>query len=84
MSFEKTFESNAAFNDYVNEHKEEFDGKSTCALNRLYKIPGYRISRDKGELKLKKDYYHYIPIKDLPLLEELKRNKNSTECGNAI
>ena len=51
-----SFESKAKFYAYVNEHKDEFDGKSTCALNRLYKIPGYRISRDKGELKLKKDY----------------------------
>ena len=76
MSFEKPFKSKAEFYAYVNEHKDEFDGKSTCALNRLYKIPGYRISRDKGELKLKKDYYHYIPIKDLPLLEELKQSKN--------
>ena len=82
MSFEKPFKSKAEFYTYVNQHTDEFDGKSTCALNRLYKIPGYRISRDKGELKLKKDYYHYIPIKDLPLLEELKRNKNKHELSS--
>ena len=82
MSFEKSFESKAEFYTYVNPHKDKIDGKSTCALNRLYKIPGYRISRDKGELKLKKDYYHYIPIKDLPLLEELKRSKNKHELSS--
>ena len=34
----------------------EFENSTTTRLNRMYKIPGYRISRVKDELCLKKDY----------------------------
>ena len=35
---------------------KQFENSTTTRLNRMYKIPGYRISRVKDELCLKKDY----------------------------
>jgi hypothetical protein len=50
------------FTAYYRENEDKFKGVSTLALNKTYKIPGYRISlQNKGkeneELILKKDYY---------------------------
>ena len=50
------------FTAYYRENEDKFRGVSTLALNKTYKIPGYRISlQNKGkeneELILKKDYY---------------------------
>ena len=50
------------FTAYYRENEDKFKGVSTLALNKTYKIPGYRISlqnkgKDNEELILKKDYY---------------------------
>ena len=52
----KTFQDKQEFELFFNSHKNEFENSTTTRLNRMYKIPGYRISRVKDELCLKKDY----------------------------
>ena len=49
----KTFKDKQEFELFFN---SEFENSTTTRLNRMYKIPGYRISRVKDELCLKKDY----------------------------
>ena len=52
----KTFQDKTEFELFYNSHKEEFESSTTTKLNRMYKIPGYRITRQKQQLCLKKDY----------------------------
>ena len=52
----KTFQDKTEFEMFYNSHKEEFETSTTTKLNRMYKIPGYRITRQKQQLCLKKDY----------------------------
>ena len=52
----KTFQDKQEFELFYNSHKNEFENCTTTKLNRMYKIPGYRITRQKEELCLKKDY----------------------------
>ena len=49
------FENVNDFNVYYSKHKEEFD-ESTQKLNAKYKIPGYKLTKLKGILKIIKDY----------------------------
>ena len=58
----KSFADPDEFTEYYRTNEEKFRNISTLALNKTYKIPGYRISlQNKGkenqELILKKDYY---------------------------
>ena len=52
----KTFQDKSEFEMFYNSHKDEFESSTTTKLNRMYKIPGYRITRQKQQLCLKKDY----------------------------
>ena len=57
-----TFADPDEFTEYYRSNEEKFRNISTLALNKTYKIPGYRISiqnkgKDNQELILKKDYY---------------------------
>ena len=52
----KTFQDKNEFEMFYNSHKNEFENCTTTKLNRMYKIPGYRITRQKEVLCLKKDY----------------------------
>ena len=49
----KEFSSIDEFNVFYNDHKDEFEEETTCMLNKKYKIPGFRITKIKGEVKLK-------------------------------
>lgn len=49
------FSSPDDFNIYYNKHKEDFND-TTYKLNVKYKIPGFKITKIKGEMKLIKDY----------------------------
>ena len=51
------FKSPDDFNIYYNKHADEFN-ETTYKLNVKYKIPGFKITKLKGELKLIKDYAH--------------------------
>ena len=72
------FKSPDDFNIYYNKHADEFN-ETTYKLNVKYKIPGFKITKLKGELKLIKDYNHHAPSASLqsPLRsdndDELKR-----------
>ena len=51
----KEFDSVDEFNIYYHKHKEEMDTETTHSLNKKFKINGYRITKIKGVLCLKKD-----------------------------
>lgn len=51
----KEFHSPEEFNIYYQLHKEEIDGTTTHKLNKLYKIDGYRITKIKNVLMLKRN-----------------------------
>ena len=50
------FENIDDFNIYYTKHADDFKDITTYKLNVKYKIPGYKITRKSGELKLIKDY----------------------------
>lgn len=49
----KEFASVDEFNVFYNENKKKFEELTTCKLNKMYKIPGYRITKIKGVPTLK-------------------------------
>ena len=51
----KEFDSVDEFNIYYHKHKDEMDSETTHSLNKKFKINGYRITKIKGVLCLKKD-----------------------------
>ena len=51
----KEFETVNDFNIFYHKHKEEMDAETTHVLNKKYHINGYRITKIKGVLCLKKD-----------------------------
>ena len=58
----KIFNDTSEFTEYYRSHEDDFKNVSTMALNRMYKVPGYRISivkkgTENEELILKTDYY---------------------------
>lgn len=50
----KEFNSPDEFNIWYSKHKDEMDALTTHKLNKLYHIIGYRITKIKGVLMLKK------------------------------
>ena len=50
----KEFETVDEFNLYYAKHKDEIDELTTHKLNKMYHINGYRITKIKGILMLKK------------------------------
>ena len=55
------FSSPDEFNIYYNKHADDFN-ETTYKLNVKYKIPGFKITKIKGELKLIKDYAHHTAL----------------------
>ena len=49
----REFASPAEFDAYYQEHKEELSDKTTHKLNKMFVIPGYRVTKIKGVLSLK-------------------------------
>ena len=58
------FENIDDFNIYYTKHADDFKDITTYKLNVKYKIPGYKITRKSGELKLIKDYRSRGPPSD--------------------
>ncbi|KAK8881864.1 hypothetical protein M9Y10_044500 [Tritrichomonas musculus] len=56
----KEFETPDEFNLYYAKNKTDFDSQTTHKLNKLYHIKGYRITKIKNVLMLKKwdDEHH--------------------------
>ena len=48
----KEFKKKEEFELYYDVHKKEIDAQSTCMLNRKFKIDGFHLGREKGQLKL--------------------------------
>ena len=53
----KEFKTIDEFNVFYNDHRNEFESLTTCMLNKKYKIPGYKITKIQGEVKLKNKRY---------------------------
>lgn len=51
----KQFDSVEEFNLYYHKHKADMDNETTHLLNKKFKIEGYRITKIKGVICLKKD-----------------------------
>lgn len=49
----REFASPTEFDAYYQEHRQELDEKTTHKLNKMFTIPGYRITKIKGVLSLK-------------------------------
>ena len=48
----KEFQNKEDFINYYETHKNEIDKQSTCILNKKFKIDGFHLGREKGQLKL--------------------------------
>ena len=49
----REFKTPAEFDAYYQEHKTELEEKTTHKLNKMFNVPGYRITKIKGILSLK-------------------------------
>ena len=72
--YSKVFNSPDEFNLWYTKNKNEMDNMTTHKLNKLYKIEGYRITKIKNVLMLKKDSQtsNTTTISTTPTIEELK------------
>lgn len=75
-TYEKTFNTPDEFNIFYAKNKDAIDAKTTHILNRTYLIKGYRITKIKGVLSLKKynpeTNKYYVSKKDR---EDAKNNE---------
>lgn len=53
--YSKVFNTPDEFNIWYSKNKDEVDALTTHKLNKMYKIEGYRITKIKNILMLKKD-----------------------------
>ena len=54
QSYYKTFKTSDEFNNWYLKNKSEVDEYTTHKLNKMYHVEGFRITRIKGSLCLKK------------------------------
>ena len=76
----KEFKTVDEFNLWYSKNKEEVDALTTHKLNKMYKIDGYRITKIKGVLMLKK--WVDKEEKEIVSTEELK--KEIDEIRNTV
>ena len=67
----KEFNSVDEFNLFYHNHKDEMMETTTHRLNKMYKINGYRITKIRGELCLKK-------------VREAVKQKSDVENGDGV
>ena len=67
----KEFNSVDEFNLFYHNHKDEMMATTTHRLNKMYKINGYRITKIRGELCLKK-------------VREAVKQKSDVENGDGV
>lgn len=70
------FNSPVEFNLFYAKHKDEIDSLTTHKLNKMYHIEGYRITKIKGELMLKKDPKLKMKEKEEAINEEINELKS--------
>ena len=83
--YSKVFNSPDEFNLWYTKNKDEMDKMTTHKLNKLYKIEGYRITKIKNVLMLKKDSQTITSTNDkvaglsspTPTIEQLKDDLQS-------
>ena len=71
------FESKEEFMNFYKKHQNEIDSMKTRGLNVKYKIPGYRIGRQKNQILL-------FPTKKEDENEDKNENQNSLEIHEKI
>ena len=49
----RIFDSVEAFNKYYNEHEDFFERTTTCKLNKMFEVPGFKITKLQGVVSLK-------------------------------
>ena len=69
--YSKVFNSPDEFNLWYTKNKDAIDSLTTHKLNKLYKIEGYRITKIKNVLMLKKDS-QTTNTRTTPTIEQLK------------
>jgi hypothetical protein len=75
------FKTTDEFNLFYQKNKETMDATTTHKLNRMYKIDGYRITKIKGILSLKKFTKSYYTKQTSPLEERIA---NLEECYSSM
>ena len=84
----KEFDSVDEFNIYYHKHKDEMDTETTHSLNKKFKINGYRITKIKGVLCLKKDrnvkHEEEAPSETPSISEIMERIQKLEETVNKI
>lgn len=73
----KEFHSPEEFNIYYQLHKEEIDGTTTHKLNKLYKIEGYRITKIKNVLMLKRNIEKNTDAEEINVKDEIATIKET-------
>lgn len=63
--YSKVFNTPDEFNIWYSKNKDDIDALTTHKLNKMYKIEGYRITKIKNVLMLKKDCNNVDKDKDL-------------------
>lgn len=72
-----TFETVDEFNEYYASNKKIFEENTTCKLNKMFKIDGFKITKIKGVVSLKS-----IPqsrVTALMMIEDLTKRINVIE-----
>ena len=72
----KEFKTVDEFNLWYSKNKDEIDSLTTHKLNKMYHIEGYRITKIKGKLCLKKDMKKEMKKE---IKEEIKEDKRNYE-----
>ena len=78
----KEFKTVDEFNLWYSKNKDEVDKLTTHKLNKMYKIDGYRITKIKGILMLKKDTKTKSKEMDKVIKDEIRDEIN--EIRNEI
>ena len=83
--YTKTFKTIDEFNLFASKNKAQLDSQTTHVLNKLYHIDGYRITKIKGELMLKKfddTQKRYLSKKDEHDLYESLRDELQSQIDS--
>lgn len=75
--YSKEFNTPDEFNLWYSKHKNEIDNETTHKLNKLYHIQGYRITKIKGVLMLKKWDEEKQTLRNPEIREELNQMKEA-------
>lgn len=79
-NYEKVFNTCDEFNLYYAKNKESIDSQTTHKLNKRYHIEGYRITKIKGVLSLKK----YNPETDKRYVSKRDREESANNEINQL